>query len=385
MQHNRNSRIILFKPIKNAQRFKVYIPYQLKKERHLFKALNTTYYHPGQKLWSIVNTIENWQLLKELFKGKIKITETMPSQPMPPVSLNNAALEALAETEKVMTLKAFAQNTIKVYKSQLVYFFKYFENKTSYESVTKKEIENYLYYLIKKHNISESKQNQIINAIKCFYEHVLNKERTIYDIQRPNKALSLPNVLSKIDIAKLLNAPKNLKHKAILTTIYSAGLRISEILNLRIQDIDSKQGHIFVKAAKGKKDRFTVLSPKLLQLLRLYYLKYKPAYWLFEGQEGGKYSASSIQKILRRAVTATKVNAYTTPHTLRHSFATHLMQDGVNMRIIQHLLGHNSSKTTEIYTHIVNMNNKVVQSPLESLDININLADNKNKNIGDSK
>ena len=376
MQVINNNSIIIFKPIKKAYRFKVYIPYQLKKERQIFKALNTTYYHPQQKLWSIANTSENWQLLNELFKGKIVISENKPCKSLPKVILNQAALNAIDETEKVMTLKAFALNTIKVYKSQLVYFFKYFENKKSYEEITQAEIENYLYYLIKKYNISISKQNQIINAIKCYYEHVLRKERTIYNIQRPNKAITLPNVLSKTDVAKLLNSPNNLKHKTILTTIYSAGLRISEVLKLRIQDIDSKQGHIVVKAAKGKKDRLTVLSPKLLQLLRLYYIKYKPAYWLFEGQEGGKYSASSIQKILRRAVSATNVNAFTTPHTLRHSFATHLMQDGVNMRIIQQLLGHNSSKTTEIYTHIININNKVIQSPLESLNININFTNN---------
>jgi len=379
MQYNTNSRIILFKPIKKAHRFKVYIPFQLKKERHIFKALNTTYYHPGQKLWSIANTIENWRLLNELFRDKITISENKPYLPLPKVILTQAALNAIAETEKVMTLKAFALNTIKVYKSQLVYFFKYFENRNNYEDITQAEIENYLYYLIKKFQISISKQNQIINAIKCYYEHVLKKEKTIYNIQRPNKAITLPNVLSKTDVAKLLNSPGNLKHKAILTTIYSAGLRISEALNLRVQDIDSHQGHIFIKAGKGKKDRFTVLSPKLLELLRLYYAKYKPAYWLFEGQEGGKYSASSIQKILRRAVSATNVNAFTTPHTLRHSFATHLMQDGVNMRIIQRLLGHSSSKTTEIYTHIININNKVVQSPLESLSINFNLAEKAKK------
>jgi integrase/recombinase XerD len=174
----------------------------------------------------------------------------------------------------------------------------------------------------------------------------------------------------------LLESPKNIKHKAILLTIYSAGLRISEAINLRVKDIHSDEGKIFVKDSKGKKDRNTVLSPILLSVLRIYYKSHKPSYWLFEGQDGGKYSAKSIQNILRKAIDNSGVNPWGTVHTLRHSFATHLLQEGVNLRLIQSMLGHSSSKTTEIYTHILSINNKSVKSPLDFLD-NLDIFDKK--------
>jgi len=379
MDKSKNNNIILYKPLPKSKRFKLYIPYALNHERKLLKALNSSFYHPHQKLWSLINTDENWAIVIELFKGKISVTENEPRVSLPKVILNEASLNAIAETEKIMTLKAFARSTVTTYKSELVHFFKYFEKKPV-EQISKTEIENYIYFMIKRFKISKTKQNQIINAIKCYFEHVLGKDRTLYTIQRPKKDLKLPNVLSKDDISKLLGSIENLKHKTILTTIYSAGLRISELSNLRIEDIDSSQGIIFIKAAKGKKDRHSILSPVLLNLLRIYYKKYRPSYWLFEGQTGGKYSSSSIQKILRKAVKVSNVNAWTTAHTLRHSFATHLMQSGVNMRIIQNLLGHSSSKTTEIYTHVLNINNKVVQSPLDNLAFNINFKDSKVNN-----
>jgi len=225
-----------------------------------------------------------------------------------------------------------------------------------------------MYQLITKYHISESKQNLAINAIKFYYEQVLGQDRTIYDIQRPKRGKTLPGVLSMEDVYRLINAPKNIKHRAILHTIYSAGLRISEVINLRIKDIYSDAGYIFIKGAKGKKDRHTVLSDSVLKLLREYYVVAKPAYWLFEGQNGGKYSAKSIQNIFRRAQQETGVSPWSTPHTLRHSFATHMLENGENLRTIQALLGHGSSKTTEIYTHILQVSNKKTRSPLDILE-----------------
>jgi len=196
---------------------------------------------------------------------------------------------------------------------------------------------------------------------------VLAQPRSYYNIQRPKKHKTLPNVLGEQDVLKLLQSPKSLKHKAILCLLYSAGLRISEIPKLRIEDIRSTEGYIFVKGAKGKKDRRTVLSVSLLSLLREYVKKYKPSYWLFEGQSGGQYTTSSIQKIFRRAVKESNINPWATPHTLRHSFATHLLQQGANLRYIQSMLGHASSKTTEIYTHVMTINNSQVKSPLDRI------------------
>jgi len=168
-----------------------------------------------------------------------------------------------------------------------------------------------------------------------------------------------------------------LKHKTILHTIYGAGLRVGELIRLRVVDIRSEEGYIFIKDSKGKKDRHTVLSKHLLELLREYYKIYKPAYWLFEGQTGGQYSSTSIQSIYRKAVKDTNGNPWSTPHTLRHSFATHLMERGTSLRHIQAALGHNSSKTTEIYTRVLAINNKTIKSPLDSMYESVSLDEKK--------
>jgi site-specific recombinase XerD len=233
--------------------------------------------------------------------------------------------------------------------------------------IPKEEIEGFVYELITKNKIGESYQNQLINAIKAYYEHVLKLPREYYEIQRPKKAVSIPNVLSKEEVLKIIQHPKNIKHKAILWTIYSAGLRISEVLNLRIIDVHSKEGYLFVKDSKGKKDRKTILSHHLVLLLRNYFKKEKPSYWLFEGQTGGKYSTASVRAIFRKAVSETNSNPWATVHTLRHSFATHCIENNVNLRYLQNMLGHNSPKTTEIYTKTIHINNKNIESPLDNM------------------
>jgi len=365
-------KVTIFSPPKNARRVKIAIPYQAKAWIAGIKQIPGAWYHPAQKLWSVYKTVENSKKLKALFGNAIDVQQPTTKHPFPKVVLGEKALMEIEKVEAQLLLRAYSHHTRKAYKGALVYFFKFFEDQ-DYTKLEKPAIERYVAKLITKHGISENKQNQIINAIKFYYEKVLDKPRAFYNIQRPKKNKTLPGVLSAAEVAKLLQQPKNIKHKAILYTIYSCGLRISELLNLRIEDVRTVDAYLFIKAGKGKKDRHTVLSPHLVHLLREYYKAHKPAYWLFEGQSGGKYSASSIQKIFRQAIKSANLNPWATPHTLRHSFATHLLQQGTNLRYIQNLLGHSSSKTTEIYTHILNVDNKVVQSPLDKLIENHNL------------
>ena len=319
-------------------------------------------------MWSVANTPENKRLIARRFKGKYVI-QTLDNEPKKPpkIMLNAAAEEAITLCEQKFVLKSFSTSTIKNYLGVLTYFFSFFAEQ-NLKQLDKASIESYVYHLKSKYKISESKQNTVINAIKAYYEHVLGRPREYYDIQRPNRSHSLPNVFSKDEIMRIIKATDNIKHKAILLTIYSAGLRISEALNLRVVDIHSSEGYLFIKDSKGKRDRKTVLSTTLLQVLRQYHKTHRPAYWLFEGQDGGKYSAKSIQQILRRAVEKAGANPWGTVHTLRHSFATHLLQEGVNLRIIQSMLGHSSSKTTEIYTHVLAINNKTAKSPLDFMN-----------------
>jgi len=380
--HRKNGLIKVFLPHPKASRIKLYIPFSLKDERNAFKKLNGTFYHPNQKLWSILHTKENLNKLKSLFGDRIEFVESDPPRQIPTYKLNPAGENELQRATQVLTLKGYSEQTKRSYLGALRSFFKYFESH-DLKSITKEQIEGYVFHLIGKYRISESTQNGIINAIKCYYEAVLKRPREYYNITRPKKSDSLPNVLSLNEVMAIINQPTKIKHKAILHCIYGAGLRVGELTRIRVKDVHSEAGYLYIKDSKGKKDRHTVLSDHLLKLLRQYYRMHKPSYWLFEGQDGGQYSSTSIQKIYRRAVQATNSNPWSTPHTLRHSFATHLMERGVNIRYIQSALGHYSSKTTEIYTRVTAINNKTMRSPLDTLYETYTFDSSQNPKAGD--
>lgn len=357
---------IMYRPQPHAGRVKFFIPYHLKKEREAFKKINTSFWHPVQKLWSVVNSKENLEQARAIFGDSLK-TEALVQQPrIPEVEIDPKMQEALDANHQKMVLKGFSRSTINIYQAELKHFFNFFRNR-DYKTITKEEIEGFVFHLLSKYKISDTKQNSLINAIKCYYEHTLGMPREYYEITRPKRGVNLPDVLSVEEVLAILESPKNIKHRAILHTIYGAGLRVNEVIRLRIKDIHSDGGYLFIKDSKGKKDRHTVLSHHLLNLLRRYYKAYRPAYWLFEGQDGGQYSSRSIQNIYRAATEKAGVGAWSTPHTLRHSFATHLMQNGVNIRYIQSALGHSSTKTTEVYTKVLGISNKTLTSPLDIL------------------
>jgi len=259
--------------------------------------------------------------------------------------------EILEQYRNRLIQKRYSKNTISIYCNYFEDFCIYFKN-TKLQNILPEQINTYILQLIETKNISTSQQNQRINAIKFYYEKILGKEKQYYDIHRPKKEQKLPRVLSKNEVKRILNSSNNVKHKCILMLIYSAGLRRSELIDLKISDIDSKRMVINIRGAKGKKDRISLLSKNTLMLLRKYYKEYKPKTFLFEGQDGGKYSATSVANILKHATKKRGIQKHVTPHMLRHSFATHLLEQGTDLRYIQVLLGHSSSRTTEIYTHV---------------------------------
>ncbi len=275
--------------------------------------------------------------------------------------------DELIRLEERLRLQRYSYNTVKTYKNFFAQFLAYYPNRDP-QTLEKEDIVKFLLELSVKRGWSDSTQNQAVNAIKFYYEKVLGQERTYYEL-RPRKSTKLPNVFSEKEVLRLFGAITNLKHKTILMLIYSAGLRIGESIQLRKADIDLDRKTVFVKAGKGKKDRCTILSDKLILLLQRYLIVYTPDYWLFEGQGGGQYSTRSIQQVFRKAVSKAKVNPYSTVHTLRHSFATHLLERGTDLRYIQELLGHSSSETTQIYTHITQKARQKLCSPLDFLDI----------------
>ena len=263
--------------------------------------------------------------------------------------------------------KRYSPNTIKTYMSCMRSFIAEFHDQ-DLKTITSQQINDYILNLIRIKNISSSQQNQRISAIKFYYEQVLGRKKQYYLLTRPRKEKKLPNVLTVEEVERIIKQCRNLKHKCILMTLYSGGLRRSELINLTISDIDSQKMLIKVTNSKGGKDRYTLLSENLVKQLRDYYKLYKPKYWLFEGQGGGQYSATSIEKIFRKALKEANINKHATPHTLRHSFATHLLEQGISLLYIKELLGHSSTKTTEIYTHVSSRQLSKIQNPLDNLN-----------------
>ncbi len=272
----------------------------------------------------------------------------------------------LKQYKNLLIEKRYSQNTQGIYCSYFKDYCMHFKTE-EIDKVTTSQINEYILQLIKSKNISISQQNQRINAIKFYYEKVLGRKKEYFELHRPKKENKLPKILSKDEVKSIFNVTNNLKHKCIMMLIYSAGLRRSELLNLRLTDIDSKRMVININGAKGKKDRISLLSDNLLQLLREYYKEYHPKRYLFEGENGGKYSESSVGNILKKSARKAGIRKNVTPHMLRHSFATHLLEQGTDLRYIQELLGHASSKTTEIYTHVSKNAIDKITNPIDEL------------------
>lgn len=273
--------------------------------------------------------------------------------------------DAIVAMEKQLILKSYSPNTIKTYMGMFRYFIRFHEWRDPNE-LGEAEVKAWLFELAEK-GYSESYLNQAVNAVKFYYERVLGQDRRFYSLPRPKRSKRLPLVLSAEEVRRMIDTVKNLKHRAILSTAYAGGLRLGELLELKPDDIDSSRMLIRVRNAKGKKDRYVMLSERLLELLRKYWKEYKPNEYLFEGQMGGKYGRRSVQEIVKRAAREAGIKKNVTTHTLRHSFATHLLEAGTDLRYIQELLGHGSSKTTEIYTHVSNSDLGNIVSPLDAL------------------
>ena len=210
--------------------------------------------------------------------------------------------------------------------------------------------------------------NQAVSAIKFLFAEILDKPRIAIQLPRPNKEKKLPKVLSEEEVSRILAALDNNKHRAILFLTYSAGLRVSEVVNLKIIDIDSDRMLIYIRQGKGRKDRCVMLSEIALQELRRYFKEYRPLEWLFPGAKTDWHiTERTVQKVFANACKIAKIQKQVSVHSLRHSFATHLLEGGTDLRYIQELLGHNSSKTTEIYTHVTKKSIQKIQSPLDKL------------------
>jgi site-specific recombinase XerD len=279
-------------------------------------------------------------------------------------SENIAALQRFIEQLK---LKAYSASTLKTYRNEFLQLLQLLKNKPV-DTLTTDDLRRYLIYCFEKLHLSENTLHSRINAIKFYFEQVLGKEKFFWEIPRPKKPFQLPKLLNEEEIENLFKVINNKKHKAMLFTVYSAGLRVSEIINIKLKDIDSSRMQILIERAKGKKDRYVNLSPVLLDVLRSYVKSYKPKFYLFESEATGlAYPARTIQQIFSNAKHKAGIKKDVGIHSLRHSFATHLLEKGTDIRYIKDLLGHFDIRTTERYLHVSKKQLVNITSPLDDL------------------
>ncbi len=313
------------------------------------KTINGRRWNPEKKYWELPFREDLISKLKILFPENLSIDPELYLFPL----------------EKELTIRKYSKRTVRSYVSINRNFLNWIGKEP--ENVNNQDIKKYLYYLVEQKERSTSTINIVINALKFYYGEIL-KKKFIYDIRRPKKDKKLPVVLSREEVLKIISAINNIKHKAIISLVYSSGLRVGEVVKLTIEDIDTESKLIHIKESKGRKDRYTLLSEHALQILKDYLKKYRPSKWLFEGsQKGNHISTRTVQAIFKQACEKAGIKKPVSVHSLRHSFATHLLESGVDLRYIQEILGHKSSKTTEIYTHVSKANIAKIKSPFDGI------------------
>ena len=341
------------------------------------KKLCSAFWDPREKVWVLENTEHNINCIEELslcHKWKVDIIFPETKKERDKDSNKTVSKQFGLEVKNglqvmvsFMQSKRYSKNTIDVYVDSLKSFFNFYADLKPAEISNEHVIRFDNEYILKK-ELSISYQNQFINALKIFYKVVEHKSIDLAALHRPKTERRLPSVLSKEEIKIILDTPKNTKHRNMLCLIYACGLRSGELLNLVPSDLDRNRNLLIIRQSKGKKDRIVPLSSKIINMLDDYIKVYKPLKYLFEGERAGSmYSARSLQSVLKASVTAAKISRPVTLHWLRHSYATHLLEAGTDLRYIQELLGHSSSKTAEIYTHVSTKNLRNIVSPFDSL------------------
>ncbi|MCL0092471.1 tyrosine-type recombinase/integrase [Dehalococcoidia bacterium] len=277
-------------------------------------------------------------------------------------------MQLLEAMDEELRLRGYAAKRLKAYLGHVDRFTRFYGNDP--QGLSKVTVRAYLLHLLQKQQASHTYVNQCISVLKFLYEKALKEPSPMVNLPRPKRDRKLPDILSRQEVLRLLEAVQNPKHRAIMLLTYSAGLRLGEVVRLKIEDIDSARRLIHIRQAKGRKDRYTVLSQVALDALRAYFKQYRHDQWLFPGAQPGRHlHERTVQKVFEQAREMAGIRKNVSVHTLRHSFATHLLESGTDLRYIQELLGHKSSKTTEIYTHVSERDIGRIQSPLDTLGI----------------
>ena len=353
---------------RNAQCLFLFFEYDSKLIR-AFKQVPSSRYSNTHKAWYCMLTMKNVQLIKKHLASLASIDFSNLSKFIDAHSkqLPEDKAQRIELFKQWLQSKRYSENTINTYCDALKTFLLFFKEKRT-EEINNQDVIIFNNEYILKKGYSSSFQNQVVNAIKLFLKTIENKVIAIDLIHRPRRERVLPNVLSKDEVRLILNAHSNIKHKAMLSLIYSCGLRCGELLSLKAEHIDSRRNVLLIKQAKGCKDRIAPLSLKTIELLREYYIACKPEVYLFEGQKkGSPYDVRSLQQVLKQALQKAKITKPVSLHWLRHSYATHLLENGTDLRYIQEILGHSRSTTTEIYTHVSTKGIQNIVSPFDTL------------------
>lgn len=337
----------------------------------------------GMQCWYIPNKKENFKQLLETCRafGYVDFSQVVGSKPDVPIHHeiktqhrfsrsdlpSSAHIQALENFKAHLKSERYSQNTIKVYTETVGVFLKFVGDKPL-ELMDAADVLLFNNEYILANKYSSAYQNQIVNGVKLFFARVQGSKMNPDLIRRPRRESKLPHVLSKEEVKAILEAHSNIKHRTMLSLIYACGLRRGELLRLHLTSIHRDRQVLEIRQSKGNKDRFVPISPKVLSMLESYYKAFKPKVFLFEGEkQGEKYSEKSLQSVLKQAVEKAGIHKPVTLHWLRHSYATHLLESGTDLRYIQELLGHKSSKTTEIYTHVSTQALQKIPSPFDTL------------------
>lgn len=324
--------------------------------------------------WYVPDNEQNRELLKQTNNPPIQ--EELPAVvERPRMARGKDALvrvypvnaHVLVNLEVQLRLKGYSESTIRTYRNETAQLLQLIKNRPA-DQLNSDDLRRYLLYCTVQLHLSESSLHSRMNALKFYYEQVLGRDKMFFEIPRPKRPQQLPRVLSREQVIDLVNCIENLKHRTMVLLAYGCGLRVSEVVALRVADIDGDRRTLLIRRSKGKKDRMVGLSPVLLILLREYYRKYRPSGYLFEGQvKGEKYSKRSLQKVVEVAKAKVGIKKEGSVHLLRHSFATHLLDRGTDVVMIQKLLGHNDLKTTLRYLHVTNRDLQNIISPIEDI------------------
>jgi integrase/recombinase XerD len=345
--------------LKDPERIGVRLPYH-ESWVNLLRTIPGSYWHSSERLWSVPVSIESLMALRNAFPSDQLVFE-------PSLESYLKSIVDLERARRELRLRNYSHKTIKSYLSCLRIFVDFFRPRHVRELV-ESDIRRYLLYLIEKRQLASSSVNQTINAIQFLYHEVYRQPVTMRGIPRPKRSKRLPVPLSRQELKRLFDAKSNIKHKALLMLAYSGGLRVGEVVALRPEDVDSDRMMLRIRGGKGAKDRYTLLGNAALETLRRYWRKDRPTRWLFPGQKPDRHlSVRSAEEIFEDACRAAGITKHATFHSLRHSFASHLLEDGVDLRAIQELMGHVSLKTTEVYLHVTKRRIQQIHSPVDRL------------------